>query len=75
MSAESEAVRMKMSKAEVGGGASWSKAAKSTGAYGPGGVEAALNRNPNDPVKLDREMNDEPYGPISHGLGLTNDGG
>ena len=45
--------------------------AKSGGAYGPGGIKAACNRNPNKTVNL----NDTPEGPTAHFLGMSGDGG
>lgn len=45
--------------------------AKSGGPYGPGGVKAAMTKNPNKST----ELNDAPKGPFSHELGCTDDGG
>ena len=44
---------------------------KSGGAHGPGGLNAAMKRNPNSSAML----NDTPYGPSSHLMGYSGDGG
>ncbi len=60
---------MPMDKESYAGGAY--SGGKSGGAHGPGGLSAAMKRNPNSSTML----NDTPYGPWAHFMGYSGDGG